>query len=197
MIGNLQTLRRLPAAAGLLGLVLTAVFGAGAAAAASSHHSAGPGASTSIRADIRRDEAFVANRNGHCAAFSARHQCPFGAASTSNGSGGHLIAINLRQVTMDDCNRGLVYFFDGTRFLSTTHKLRPFSVGGVKTVHAARAGKFFVTYWVSRSKNTSCAANGNAGTDTYLYRWNGSRMAREAGSLPRLPKVIVGSPADN
>jgi hypothetical protein len=198
MIAHLQTLRRLPAAAGLLGLVLTAVFGAGAAAAASRPDSAVPGASSSVRADIRHDEAFVANRNGHCAAFSASHRCPFGAAaSTSDLSGGHLIAIDLRWFTMDACDRGVAYFFDGTKFLGTTRKLRPFSIGGVDTVHAAGAGLFAVAYFVSKSKNTSCARNGNAGTDTYKYRWNGSRMARESGSLPRLPKVIVGSPADN
>ena len=189
--------RRLPAAASLVGLALVTVFGAGAAAAVSSHHSAAPGRPSSVRSQIRHDEGVVAARNNHCASFSASHRCPFAAASTSDLSGGALIAIELRWFTMDACDRGVVYFFDGTKLIMTTRKLRPFSIGGVDKVRAAGGGKFSVVYFVSASKNVSCAANGNAGTDTYVYRWNGSRMARESGRLPRLPKVIVGSPADS
>jgi hypothetical protein len=206
MIGNLRVRsgtrnqvlgRRWPLTAAVLGVVAATVLGTGAAVAVGRHHRAAAGAASSVRADIRQDEAFVARRNGHCATFSAAHKCPFAAASTSNGKGGHLIAINLRQFTMDDCDRGVVYLFNGTKFLVTTRKLRPFSDGGVKAVRAAGAREFAVVYWVSRSKNTSCAENGNGGTDTYKYRWNGSRMARVSGSPPRLPKVIVGSPADS
>ncbi|HXP18165.1 MAG TPA: hypothetical protein VN840_00840 [Streptosporangiaceae bacterium] len=189
--------RRLPLAAAALGVAAATVLGAGAAVAIGRHTHATPGSVSSISADIRHDEAYVARKNGHCAAFSAAHKCPFAAASTSNGKGGHLIAINLRQFTGDDCDRGVVYLFNGTKFLVTTRKLRPFSIGGVKAVRAAGTAEFAVVYWVSRSKNTSCAENGNAGTDTYKYRWNGTRMAWASGKPPRLPKVIVGSPADS
>jgi hypothetical protein len=54
-----------------------------------------------------------------------------------------------------------------------------------------------VTYWVSKNKLTSCAANGDAGTDVYRYSWNGKTFHRTSGTLPRRPKVIVGSPQDN
>jgi len=205
MIGNLRLRsgvrrlahgRRLPLAAGLIGLVLATVFGAGAAAAIGRQHPATPAVSSSVSSDIKHDEAFVDARWHHCAGFAVHGHCPFQAATTSNGAGGHLVAVNLRWWSMDACERGLVYFFDGTKFLVTTHKLRPYSIGGVKAVRSDGIGKFAVVYFVSANKNTSCAANGHAGTDTYTYRWTGSRMVWNSGRPPRLPKVIVGSPAD-
>ncbi len=181
------------AIAGSSGLVLATVAAGGAIAAGRTH----PAAPGSLSAAIRHDEAFINRLHHHCAGFAVHHSCPFQVASTSDQAGGRLIAINLRWSTMDACDRGVVYFFDGTRFIQTTRSLRPRSVGGVKTVFAAAAGKFSVYYWVSRSKFTSCAQNGNAGTDRYRYRWTGSRMVRVSGVPPRLPKVIVGSPADS
>jgi hypothetical protein len=189
--------RRLPAIAGLLGVVLATVFGVGAAVASSRHESAAPARASSVSSDIRADEAFVNGRWHHCAGFGVHGSCPFQAAATANGFGGHLIAVNLRWWSMDACERGLVYFFDGTRLIVKTSRLRPFSSGGVKVVRADGTRKFSVVFFVSRSKFTSCAENGNAGTDTYSYRWTGSRMTWNSGRLPRLPKVIVGSPADN
>lgn len=184
--------RRWPLAAGLLGILAATVFGAGAAVAIGRHAQAAPGTASSVRADIRHDEAFVARRYNHCAAFSAARKCPFTVASTSNGTGGHLIAINLRQTTMDDCLLGIVYFFNGTRFVETTRRVQPHSVGGVEGVRAIGTGRFSVTYGVNRSRSTICARRGNGGTDVYRYRWTGTGLVKTSGRLPRLPKVIVG-----
>jgi len=201
MIGNLRLRsgvrrlahgRRLPLAAGLIGLVLATVFGAGAAAAIGRHHPATPAVSSSVSSDIKHDEAFVASKYHHCAAFSAAHKCPFQAAATGNGAGGHLIAIDLRQTTGDDCLLGIVYFFDGTRFVGTSHLVRPHSPGGVEGVRAIGVERFSVTYGVNDSKSTICARTGDAGTDVYKYRWNGTGFVKISGRLPRLPKVIVG-----
>jgi hypothetical protein len=178
---------------GLAGLVAVTVFGVGAAAAVGPQHPARPGSPTTVKAAIRHDEAVVAARFHHCASFSAAHKCPFASAVTTNGSGGHLIAINLRWFTMDACDRGVVYFFDGTKLLVSTRKLRPFSIGGVDKVRAAGAATFAVVYFVNRSASTSCAQSGNGGTDTYKYRWNGTRMFKLSGRPPHLPKVIVGT----
>jgi hypothetical protein len=50
-----------------------------------------------------------------------------------------------------------------------------------------------VIYAVGGSANTSCAQNGNAGTDTYVYAFNGHQMFRKSGTPPKPPKVIVGT----
>lgn len=178
---------------GLAGLVAATVFGVGAAAAAGPHHPSGPGAVASVSSTVKHDEAVVAGKFHHCASFSAAHKCPFASAVTSDRSGGHLIAINLRWFTMDACDRGVVYFFDGTKLLDNTRKLRPFSIGGVDKVRADGAATFDVVYFVNRSASTSCAQGGNGGTDTYKYRWNGTRMFKLSGRPPHLPKVIVGT----
>lgn len=184
--------RAVIAVAGLSGLALTTVVAGEAIAAGRS----APAAPASLSAQIRHDKAVVNRLHHHCAGFAVHGSCPFGVASTSDRHGGHLIAINLRWFTMDACDRGVVYFFDGTKLIQTTRKLRPFSVGGVKSVFADGPGKFTVYYWVSRSKFTSCAQNGNAGTDRYRYRWTGTRMTWLSGKPPRLPRVIVGTRAD-
>jgi hypothetical protein len=54
--------------------------------------------------------------------------------------------------------------------------------------------RFAVGFAVSPSSLTSCAENGSAGTTTYVYGWNGSKMSVVPGSLPSRPKVIVGTP---
>jgi hypothetical protein len=201
MLGNTQrTAGRHPRrgwtlAAGLLGLTL-AVAGTAAFASARTAGAHGPAVvPANLSSTIRHDKAYVSAKNHGCTSFATK--CPLLVATTPSGSGGNLIAVEIRQSTMDDCNRGLVYLFDGTKFIETTHSLRPFSVGGVDVVHAHGTASFAVTYWVSRSKFTSCAANGNAGTDVYTYRWNGSTFHRTSGTLPKAPKVIVGSPQDN
>jgi hypothetical protein len=172
---------------GLAGLVLA---GCGSAQAASSQASQ----ASTLKAQISHDKAFVAARYHGCAALhlSPRH-CPFKVATTSNGHGGSLIAIDLTQQTGDDCNRGRVFFFNKEHFLASTRKLKPHSLGGVVGLHAHGAKKFTVIYGVSANASTSCADAGNAGTDSYVYAYNGHQMFKKSGTPPKLPKVIVGT----
>jgi len=143
---------------------------------------------------IAADEAFVARAYGDCAAFTpSPHHCSFAVAATGDRAGGRLYAVELRYQSGDDCYRGIVYFFDGTRFITRTRGLPPYSVGGVARVGADGAGRFAVVYLVDENQLTSCAAGGDAGTDSYVYRWTGHRMVRQSGVLPRLPEVIVGT----
>jgi len=173
-----------PLLLGLTGLVLA---GCGFAQAASTQAS-------TLKAQIAHDKAFVAARYHHCKSLhlSPPH-CPFKIATTSNGHGGSLIAIDLTQQTGDDCNRGRVFFFNKEHFLASTRKLRPHSLGGVVGLHAKGAKKFTVIYAVSKTANTSCAEAGNAGTDSYVYAYNGHQMFKKSGTPPKLPKVIVGT----
>jgi hypothetical protein len=145
-----------------------------------------------LRAQIAHDKGVVAAKYHHCS-FLASHQCPFQVATTANGHGGTLIAVNITQQTMDACDRGRVFFFNGETLLVSTRGLAPHSIGGVKGVREHGAREFAVVYWVNRSPNTSCARSGNGGTDTYVYRWNGTHMIKKSGTPPNPPKVIVGT----
>jgi hypothetical protein len=143
---------------------------------------------------IAADEAFVARAYGDCAAFTpSPHRCSFAVAATRDRVGGRLYAVELLDQSGDDCYRSIVYFFDGTRFLTRTRDLPPYSVGGVASARADGAGRFAVAYLVNKNQLTSCAAGGDAGTDTYVYRWTGHRIVRQSGVLPRLPEVILGT----
>jgi hypothetical protein len=165
------------------------IYGCVVAAGMLSPFPAGSGTSR----QIATDEAFVAKQYDDCAAFTpSPHHCLFAVATTSNRAGGHLYGIELVAQTGDDCYRGTVYFFDRTRFIARTSSLPPYSIGGVKAIRADGAGRFSVVYLVNKDKDTSCAAGGDAGTDTYVYRWTGSHMAKESGTLPRPPEVILG-----
>lgn len=185
--GHRDIRRAASAAVGFAGLVLAA--GCGSAQAASS-----PGTARTLKAAIAHDKAVVARKYHGCRSLhlSPPH-CPFRVATTADGRGGTLIAVDLTQQTMDDCDRGRVFFFDGRTLLVSTRGLAPHSVGGVKSVSAHGARAFAVAYWVNRSRSTSCAQSGNGGTDTYVYGWNGSHMIRKSGSPPAPPKVIVGT----
>jgi hypothetical protein len=143
---------------------------------------------------IAADEAFVARAHGDCAAFTpSPHRCSFAVAATSDRAGGRLYAVELLYQSGDDCYRGIVYFFGGTRFITRTRDLPPYSIGGVASVRAVGAGRFAVVYLVDKNQLTSCAGGGDAGTDTYGYLWTGHRMVRQSGVLPRLPEVILGT----
>ena len=138
------------------------------------------------------DEATVSAIYRSCAAFSP-DGCPLSAVRTPDGSGRRLYVILLRAETGDECYRGIAYFFEGEHLLGNTSQLPPKSIGGVIGVRAAGPARFAVTYAVSAAKNTDCADNGDAGRDTYIYRWSGSRLIVAFGTPPVLPKVIVGS----
>ncbi len=178
------------AGAVLLGLAGLVLAGCGAAQAAS-----GPlSPAARLKAEIAHDKAFVAARYHGCASLhlTPRH-CPFKVASTSNGHGGSLIAIDITQQTGDDCDRGRVFFFNKENFLASTRSLKPHSLGGVVGLHSHGVRKFTVVYAVSANASTSCAAGGNAGTDSYVYAYDGHHMAKTSGTPPKLPKVIVGT----
>ena len=86
-----------------------------------------------------------------------------------------------------------MFFFNKATFLACTRKLRPHSLGGVVGLRARGARKFTVMYGVSASASLSCADAGNAGTDSYVYSYNGHHMVKKSGTPPKLPKVIVGT----
>ena len=177
--------------AALLGLAtLLLAVGCGAAQAASDAGAA----PHSLARQIAHDKGVVAARYHHCASLhlSPRH-CPFKVATTADGHGGTLIAIDLTQQTMDDCDRGRVFFFTGETLRASTKALQPHSVGGVENLRAHGTAAIAVIYGVSRSASTSCAQSGNAGTDTYVYAWNGTHMVKKSGTPPHKPKVIVGT----
>lgn len=160
-----------------------------------------PAASTAVPASspdpavVAHDEAAVAAVYGNCSAFNP-NGCPFGpVVTTPDGSGNLLYAISA-QTTGDDCFRHIAYFFDGERLLGNTSQLSPNSIGGVVAIQAEGPGRFAVGYGVSPSKSTSCAENGSAGTDSYVYGWDGSHIFVVSGTPPTPPAVIVGSPED-
>ena len=169
------------------------VIAAGCASAQAAGGLPGTAAQT-LKAQIKHDKAVVAAKYHNCSALhlSPPH-CPFKVATTSNGHGGSLIAIDLTQQTGDDCFRGRAFFFSKETFLTSTRALKPHSVGGVEGLHAHGTAQIAIVYGVSASASTSCAENGNAGTDTYVYAWNGHHMVKKSGTPPKLPKVIVGS----
>ena len=173
----------------LAGLVLAA--GCASAQAAGQLSGAAP---RTLKAEITHDKAIVAARYHNCAALHLSPQhCPFKVATTSNRHGGSLIAIDLTQQTGDDCFRGRAFFFSKETFLASTKALQPDSVGGVEGLRAHGTAQIAIVYGVSASASTSCAENGNAGTDTYVYAWNGHHMIKKTGAPPKLPKVIVGT----
>ncbi len=153
-----------------------------------------PQPSTGSAHQVAQDEAFVAKRYDNCAAFTpSPHHCSFAVVTTLYRAGERLYGIELLQQTGDDCYRGIVYFFADTRFIRTTRQLPPYSIGGVAKIRVSGRGLFSVAYLVDKTKYTSCAAGGNGGTDTYVYRWTGTRMIRESGQLPKPPEVILGT----
>ncbi|MEA2503252.1 MAG: hypothetical protein QOG36_295 [Actinomycetota bacterium] len=155
---------------------------------------------------VAHDESVVATLNGNCAAFEPTGSCSglFTVDSTPNGNGGTLYAVELGARTGDQCSRGSVYFFDGESLLPNASQLPPSdgqeTDGGLdfvsKTAGISSPGpdEIAVLFVVSKpdlpAGRVSCAAAGNAGTDTYVYRENGSAMQLVSGQPPAPPKVI-------
>lgn len=176
--------------AGLATILWSLLVVAGWAAAPSASASS----SASESAVIAHDEAVISASHNDCKAFEPTGRCPFGGVvNTPNGSGESLYAFRLTAVTGDDCDRGLVYFFDEERLLVSTSHLAPHSSAGVVRLRADGPKRFAVGFAVSPSSSTTCARNGSAGTTTYIYRWNGSKLSVVSGRLPSRPKVIVGT----
>jgi hypothetical protein len=142
---------------------------------------------------IRHDQGVVNHLLGNCRAFALH--CPFGATAwTWDGLGrGVLYAIDLRKTAGDSCGLGVVYFFEGKRLITSTGKLAPHAAVAY-TLHAVSSPgllKFAVQYAVNPSKTAFCVQYGSAGTDTYVYGWNGHEMILASGRPPRPPKVLA------
>jgi hypothetical protein len=129
--------------------------------------------------------------------------CQFETASTTDGSGGTLYAVEVANQNQDGYGRGAVFFFHGDTLLPGTGNLAPqttveqgagldWVVGpeAAPAVSAPSAGHFAVTYIVSSGPNMCNACDGDAGTDTYTYDWNGSAMTVASGNAPAPPAVI-------
>jgi hypothetical protein len=180
--------------AGLATILWSLLVVAGCVAAPSVSASSVATSSPSRLAVVAHDEALISASHDDCKAFEPTGRCPFGVVvRTPNGSGESLYAFRLTAVTGDDCDRGLVYFFDEKRLLVSTSHLAPHSSAGVVRLRADGPKRFAVGFAVSPSSKANCAENGSAGTTTYVYGWNGSKMSVVSGSLPSLPEVIVGT----
>jgi hypothetical protein len=144
------------------------------------------------RSSLSYDEAVIAQKNLDCIGLVGG--CSFAVATTSDGHGHALYAIDLRWQAGDACGAwGIVYFFENRTLLTTTQRLAPRAGvwGGSGPVKTVASGRFAVRYPVAPSANVPCSLYGSAGTDTYVYRWNGKTFVRASGTLPKLPKVLT------
>ena len=155
---------------------------------------------------LAHDEAVVAALAADCKYFMPPGQgCKrlFDAVQTADGEGGTLSAIELNQTAGDGYGRGAVYFFRGEQLLPRTAKLPPQSAAsnGVSLDWVAPdglalrgPGEFAVSFVVSSGPNLCTACVGNDGTDTYVFRWDGSAMVFLSGTPPPPPAVIGEGP---
>lgn len=155
------------------------------------------GASAAATTVLVRDEAEVAGIFKDCKAFDPSG-CPFTVASTSDGSGQRLYAVDLERYAGDSCANGVTYFFHGRMLLTNTALVSPRAgvalpgTAGGKPVLAADGTKhFMVRFEVNPSKLALCAAYGSAGSDAYVYGFNGSEMVVLSGKAPRPPHVLA------
>lgn len=144
------------------------------------------------RSTLSYDEAVISQKNLGCIGLVGG--CPFAVATTSDGHGHALYAIDLRWQAGDACGAwGIVYFFEGRTLVTTTQSLAPRAGvwGGSGPVKTVATGRFAVRYPVAPSANVPCSLYGSAGTDTYVYRWSGKTFVVASGMLPKLPKVLT------
>ena len=142
---------------------------------------------------VGHDRAVVSRIMMDCRAF-ALHGCPFGATAwTANGRGGLLYAIDVRKTAGDSCGLGVVYFFDVERLIATTGRLAPHAAVAYlfRAVTAAGPRRFAVRYAVNPSGNAFCYQFGSAGTDSYVYGWNGHHLILISGRPPRPPRALA------
>jgi hypothetical protein len=146
---------------------------------------------------VTTDEAELSNRYG-CGGT-----CQFEVASTTDGRGGTLYGIEVVSQFGDGYGRGAVFFFRGESLLAGTGSLAPatsvqhgagldwvLDPGVAPGISVPSPGQFAVTYVVSSGPDMCNACDGDDGTDTFVYRWNGSAMALESGTSPTPPAVI-------
>jgi hypothetical protein len=170
-----------------------------------------------------KDKSYVATKLDDCYPFTPDHRCgpwELQVAYASDGSTGTLYAVTALQTTGDSCYRSSVWFFDNATPIPLSSDLLPPDVvattdpDGVDpeapdlsntvsfvdgTAAAAGRAEFAIPYAVSLpvmpGSMVSCADVGHAGTDTYVYRWNGRTMTYVSGEPPTPPLVIGLGPS--
>jgi hypothetical protein len=129
--------------------------------------------------------------------------CAYETASTPDGAGGILYAIEVEQQYGDGYGRGAVFFFHGETLLPGTGALAPgtsvekgegldwvLDPGAGPGISVPSSGHFAVTFVVSSAPNLCNACDGNDGTTTYTYGWNGTALVVDSGTAPTPPAVV-------
>jgi hypothetical protein len=147
---------------------------------------------------IPADEATLSALYNGCAGT-----CAYETASTPDGAGGTLYAIEVEQQFADGYGRGAVFFFHGETVLPGTGALEPgtsvenaqgldwvLDPGAGPGISVPSSGHFAVTFVVSSAANMCNACDGNDGTTTFTYGWNGTAMVVDSGTPPTPPAVV-------
>jgi hypothetical protein len=147
---------------------------------------------------VAGDEAALSTLYDGCAGT-----CAYETASTPDGAGGTLYSIEVEQQYGDGYGRGAVFFFHGETLLAGTGSLAPdtsvekgqgldwvLDPGAGPGLSVPSSGHFAVTFVVSSAPNLCNACDGNDGTDTFTYGWNGTAMVVDSGTPPAAPAVI-------
>lgn len=147
---------------------------------------------------VPADESTLSTLYNGCAGT-----CGYQTASTPDGAGGILYAIEVDQQYGDGYGRGAVFFFHGETLLPGTGALAPgtsveggrgldwvLDPGAGPAISVPSSGHFAVTFVVSSGPNMCNACDGNDGTTTFTYDWNGSAMVVDSGTLPAPPAVV-------
>lgn len=143
---------------------------------------------------IAHDEAIINRMRSYCEAFEpASKGCPFAVTSTPDGTGGRIYAIAMLATAGDSCAGSIVYFFDGERLITDTTTLPPSTTPPMARLSSPSSGRISVVWRVNPAVNAPCYQFGSAGTDTYLYGWNGTTMTLLSGSPPQPPKTFPSS----
>jgi hypothetical protein len=140
---------------------------------------------------IAHDEAIINRMQSSCGGFEpASKGCPFAVTSTPDGTGGRVYAIALLATAGDSCAGSIVYFFDGEQLITDTTALPPSTTPRMARLSSPATGRISVVWRVNPAVNTPCYQFASAGTDTYLYGWNGKTMTLLSGNPPQPPKAF-------
>ena len=147
---------------------------------------------------LAADEAALSTLYNGCAGA-----CTYETASTTDGAGGTLYAVEVDQQYGDSYGRGAVFFFHGETLLPGTGALAPgtsvekgqgldwvLDPGAGPALSVPSSGRFAVTFVVSSAADMCNACDGNDGTDTFTYGWNGTALVVDSGTVPTPPAVI-------